>query len=206
MAKNNCPFCGSENTELKSSKKVSSLPDGTRFDYVSESISCADCGTITDVGGKDDKAFLEAYEVAKKQSLESICKDLSERGLSMAYIERALQLPQRTIARWKSQGCSSSGMTLMAMIRALPWLVEVADNKYDPAFTAREVIVQAGKLFISTAASHDYSPCVEVFSSHKVVEIHASFQQQKPCEVEQPERMVTNVIPASRQNEFRAEA
>ena len=57
---------------------------------------------------------------------------LSKIGYSMAAIERALELPQRTISRWKAnKELSSIGIALLRIIRTYPWILEVAEKKFD---------------------------------------------------------------------------
>lgn len=178
MEKNSCPFCGSENVESKKENRSGKMPDGTSFQYQSDLLSCVDCGTVIDHDGKGEQAYLAAYEVAKKESLEKICRGLADQGLSMAYVERAFHLPQRTIARWKSQGCSASGFALMSLVGLLPWLAKVADQNYDRAFASKEVVTQAGGLLLAVVGAKECTASVEVFTSEKTMGIVAAIHQK----------------------------
>ena len=145
MENKNCFFCESNSVELVKKLKIRSLPDGTEFKFTEEQMHCHECDAVFDILEKNE-AFEIAYETAKKASLENICESLSAKGMSMAVIERSFRLPQRTITRWKSQGCSASGLALMSLVNLFPWLTQIADNNYDRSYAARELISQTGEV------------------------------------------------------------
>jgi transcriptional regulator with XRE-family HTH domain len=57
--------------------------------------------------------------------------ELARQGLSMAYLERALSLSPRTIARWKNGELSASALALLRLVRCFPWLLKVARADFD---------------------------------------------------------------------------
>lgn len=63
----------------------------------------------------------------------------------MAYIERALRLPQRTLARWKTGECSAPAIALLRLVRTYPWLLAVADDSFNVLSARQTLIVEAGK-------------------------------------------------------------
>lgn len=154
-----CPVCDSEKFSKEVSERAISLADRTNVKYSAEYINCEDCGVVSDIEGSDDTAFSEAHEVEKRKLLEAICTNLSERGYSMSYLERAFLLPQRTISRWKSQGCSASAMALMNLIDIMPFLANIADHKFDSLVMKKELFMQVGN-FLSTSDVVTVAPSV----------------------------------------------
>ncbi|MFA5698302.1 MAG: hypothetical protein WC954_01035 [Sphaerochaeta sp.] len=64
----------------------------------------------------------------------NILNDLNEMGYSNALMERILGLPARTLARWKNEQSinpSAAAIALMRIIRTYPWILVVADAKFD---------------------------------------------------------------------------
>ncbi|MCP4353876.1 MAG: NUDIX hydrolase [Desulfobacterales bacterium] len=61
----------------------------------------------------------------------------------MASIERALELPQRTLTKWKNGRTKPSAtvITLLKFLRIFPWLLEVAENKFDYS-TAQKIHIE----------------------------------------------------------------
>lgn len=50
----------------------------------------------------------------------------------IAHAERVLGLPARTIARWKTGHASASATALLRFIVTYPWLLEVAEDQFEP--------------------------------------------------------------------------
>lgn len=138
-----CDICGSK--DLQIIKKPASL----RIPFYSKEVTydkvivhCADCGEEYDV--TSDKERSNAIALAEKTSLEGLIEFVTKKGYSLAHIERALDLPTRTISRWKSgQEPSSAGLTLLRFLRVFPWLINIAENNYDESFSKRTLISAA---------------------------------------------------------------
>jgi hypothetical protein len=58
---------------------------------------------------------------------------LTSDGYSLAYMERALGLPRRTMTRWRAEGSkiSAPALALLKTIRTYPWILEVSENQFD---------------------------------------------------------------------------
>jgi hypothetical protein len=71
--------------------------------------------------------------------------------MNLASMERALDIPQRTFAKWKNRSVtpSATGVTLLKFIKLFPWLVEVGDQKFDPVAADRIMIKNASERFFS---------------------------------------------------------
>jgi hypothetical protein len=101
----------------------------------------------------------QAIETADQRSLGSILEWLGEVGISMAFVERALRLPTRTVARWKAGECSASGIALLRLVRRYPWLLEVAAAGFSEVAARKAVLAAAGAVVAEAvdAAGLQYS-------------------------------------------------
>ncbi len=176
MNKQRCTFCESENVTLEIKCRHASLADRTDFSYSATIRSCKDCGTITEAEEESKVDFALAHTNAKKQSIEAICAHLSDEGVTMAYVERAFGLSQRTISRWKSQGCSAAAMALLNLVDSMPWLTKIAEMKFDPASVDREVFMQAGKSFLKTAEKNNFLADIQLHQTNDQLNVWARVQ------------------------------
>lgn len=94
---------------------------------------------------QNDAVAAEAVKRAISDSARAIIDQLASRGVSMAHFERALRLPQRTLARWKTGEVSHHAVALLRLVRTFPWLLEVADQSFDDAIALQTLIAEAGK-------------------------------------------------------------
>lgn len=62
--------------------------------------------------------------------MRKIINDFVKAGYSMAYMERALGLPMRTMARWKKGSYAKADLALMKVLKAFPWMIKVADEQF----------------------------------------------------------------------------
>lgn len=138
-----CPACESENIQTEKLGEEYSYAYGDNFIYQQALHICQDCGEKGSFSNQlieeNHETFSVALKEANRSSLDSILVHLSNDGNSMAYIERSLGLPQRTLSRWKAQGASSTGMALMRIIRTYPWMLKVADENFDGGVAFREL-------------------------------------------------------------------
>jgi hypothetical protein len=143
----NCSICGSSNALKSCTERHLSIPYGTPV-LVNECIrSCPDCGTeIDETRDEDNKAALEnGYRESIKSMIDYLCNE----GYSLAQLERAHDLPQRTISRWRTSGdLSSVGTALLRILRTYPWITEVAENRFDEDFSKRILVKAATDEFL----------------------------------------------------------
>ncbi|MEI6155236.1 MAG: hypothetical protein WCQ90_14245 [Deltaproteobacteria bacterium] len=141
-----CPVCGFSDFEITSKGAVVKAPFGPDIQVENKKYICRTCSAEVDFSRNYDESRSSALEQSKRESIDSMIDYLSKEGYSLAAIERALDLPQRTISRWKSsRELSSTGMALLRIIRTYPWMLQVAQAKFEP--------VQACKIFLQNAVS-----------------------------------------------------
>jgi len=153
MADIQCPACGSHDLETSESSQSYSAPFGGTKVYRVRLNTCRTCGESGDFAGANGPIVKAAIEEADRQSIEKVLEWLNQAGITAAYLERALSLPARTAARWKAGGSSASGLALLRLVRAFPWLLEVAAAKFAEPIAKRAVIAAAASA-IEEAASN----------------------------------------------------
>ncbi len=129
-----CPICGIGELIRKEEKEVvNDLFAGeytiTRVYYI-----CPVCGEEGDFFNENENAVSEIEKNLKKTSIKNIIDHLEKMGHRLAGIERSLELPQRTLSKWKNEHieASAAGVSLLKYIYIYPWLLELADKNFDP--------------------------------------------------------------------------
>lgn len=106
---------------------------------------CGSCGEEGDFAQANDAKLNLAVKEAAKASVAAMLDGLTSQGISMAYFERALQLPARTLTRWKSGDHSAASLALLRVIRTYPWILDVADEGFtEPIASVKVVEASAG--------------------------------------------------------------
>lgn len=133
MTEPKCPACGATDIKDKIIDVILNEPFGGQDIVKTHEIECSTCGTRGDFFNENDAILSNAHKKLKQKGIENIINDFADYNISMSAIERALEMPQRTLTKWKNgiSASSSSGIALMRFIRLFPWLLEVAEKKYD---------------------------------------------------------------------------
>ncbi len=176
-----CPACGSDQVETHAEDRQLNFPYAGLMAFRETMNHCNVCGVDGDFGQSNETAIAAVEEQAKKISIEAMMSYLNEQGNSMAYMERALDLPQRTMVRWKTGECSSSSLALLRMVRTLPWLLKVSEARFDPISTMQIVFSEGVKLV---------GPLVAAM--HPSARFDVSVNSQHPSELEVVTRLSLN--------------
>lgn len=133
MNKQRCPACGSVDIIDEKKSILIKEPFGGQDNIEIHENICSTCGSRGDFFNQNETLIDETIKKLKQKSIESILIDFVDSKMSMSSIERALEIPQRTLTKWKNRTTapSSSGVALMRLIKLFPWLLEVAENKYN---------------------------------------------------------------------------
>ena len=141
-----CPVCDSTEVETSRSEQAHSLPYTDAFKVQEVHHLCKSCGAEGDFGKENDVAFDIAKKAALADSINRILDGLSRSGISNAHLERALSLPPRTVARWKSGTHSDAAIALLRIVATFPWIAEVAMMGFYRRLADATVVMQAGAL------------------------------------------------------------
>jgi hypothetical protein len=148
-----CPICGSEDVEERTTERRLSLPYGPDSTYKAVELYCEDCEEFTTDREGSDEARSQALASCKTASLNAMLDYFSERGITNAYLERALDLPVRTVARWKGGKYSASSLALLRMVRTFEWLLEVAQANYREPASSRIMLENSVKMIVEQFTS-----------------------------------------------------
>ncbi|HSW70051.1 MAG TPA: hypothetical protein VLI69_07890 [Gammaproteobacteria bacterium] len=138
-----CPACASD--DITRHEKVSSgkLTLGAEFTFNEIYYTCNLCHEEGDFTGESDKNYLHAQKDAQAQLVKDILDDMNKVGITMAMFERVFELPSRTLTRWKNGDFSSSTLALLRIIATYPWIIGVAENRFERNY-ASFVVIKVG--------------------------------------------------------------
>ncbi len=161
-----CPACGSDDLITLTEEKSHQLTLGGEFNYLETMYKCSVCEEEGDFGNKNDDAYALAEQQALKIQIPLLIESLSsEYKVSMAQFERAFELPQRTLTRWKTGDFSSAGIALLRTVKTFPWLVKVAENKFIRSYAQKTLIQEAARELGSMISTQNGTTLVEIQSA-----------------------------------------
>lgn len=145
-----CPACGADTLTERIESQILNEPFGGQKEVPVKEYYCSTCESRGDFFNENDNVIENALESLKAKSTINILNDFSNNNISMSAMERALSLPQRTLAKWRNGAVkpSSSGIALMKFLKTFPWLLEVAENKFDYNIAQRIHITSAIRDFL----------------------------------------------------------
>ncbi|WP_428768458.1 hypothetical protein V1L52_07630 [Treponema sp. HNW] len=128
MTKKQCPVCGGVHLKCSFVKKAIGDNEFSLVNYV-----CDDCGEEGDFFNENDKELSKALVQKHLEESLEILSRLERQKRNFAGIERALNIPQRTFSKWKNKKTkpSAPAIALLKFLDVFPWLIDVADNKFD---------------------------------------------------------------------------
>ena len=138
-----CPICGSKDLVQKTKSESITVPFSEPVEVTENMFLCNVCGESGDFTGENDQLIDAAGLFAVKKSALNILGYLTEHGVTMAYLERAMDLPIRTASRWKEGHISAPAVALLRCLRTYPWLIDVADNDFNADFAKAELVKNA---------------------------------------------------------------
>lgn len=159
-----CPSCGSDTVEIKNLSETRQLTLGPEFSYMVPTHVCESCGEEGDFNGSGDSFRENAIQLARKELASNLIEGIHDIGLKLSHVERALELPQRTISsKWRT-GISASGLALLRIIRTMPWIVNIADNKFTKESIGNEImnVMQNRGVTVETATGPENKVCIKI--------------------------------------------
>jgi hypothetical protein len=169
----NCDICGSSNLVTVERQMPLNVPFESSATYTQVLIVCENCGEEIDV--TDEATTRTELANIEKRSIEALIDAIANLGFSYAHVERALDLPARTISRWKSgQDPSAAGLTLLRFLRTYPWLISVAEKNFDENFSRQAIF---------SAVADEMGKINQVFSKKSDCYAWAMVQQVKTDDI-----------------------
>jgi len=130
-----CPACGSHEVIRSEKESFSQLTLGETFSFREINYKCASCKEEGDFLAETDKNYIAAEKIAQKELVKKILEKIHAAGITMATFERVFELPARTLTRWKNGDFSSSALALLRIVITYPWMMEVAENKFEKEYS-----------------------------------------------------------------------
>lgn len=152
-----CPFCDSNDVEKIEITDSFAVPLCGDVVIPHTTFRCNNCGEEGDFDNSLDKTLTEAIDKANMASAPRLMDELSQNGITMTYLEKALRLPFRTTSRWKRGSISHSALALLRLIRFSPSLLEVADDNFSREATARYQISRTIDFFVKNTNNPSYA-------------------------------------------------
>lgn len=132
MEQVSCPACGDNNLEKNTIKKSLHEPYGGSKNIDIVCYTCNSCGFSGDILNENEKDLQAAIDELKANSVKNILENFQKQHYNFSAIERALEIPQRSLSKWKSASKpSASAVALLKYLHLFPWLIEVAEHKFD---------------------------------------------------------------------------
>lgn len=128
-----CPSCGSLNIEYEKDTIVLSEPYGGENSIMLDNYICKDCDFEGDILDLNDPIIIRETNKLKSISCRNIIEFFEKIGISSRALERILGLQIRTLDKYKEANANPdpAEVTLLKLIRRFPWLLKVADDKFD---------------------------------------------------------------------------
>lgn len=167
-----CPACGSNDLKDEVVERTYVPPFGAPVRYELTIQRCRRCDEGGDFVGANPAVIKEAIDTADRESARVILEYFGDAEISMAFIERALRLPKRTLARWKTGDISAAGIALLRIIRLYPWILGVAAMGFERTASKEALKVAVEELDITVDCSEG-SSFVERISVDKVIELES---------------------------------
>lgn len=159
-----CPACGSNDIQTNTDTELMTEAFGGNQDIEITTHTCKGCGISGDFLNANDKIIQNSINILKDKVVENILNTFLENNYSFAGIERALEIPQKTLSRWKNKTAkpSAPSIALLKFLRLFPWLIEVAEQKYDYSKAQKIHISDSLAKFVQQMTFNDEPPELDV--------------------------------------------
>lgn len=180
-----CPVCGSLNVSSKTTTRTIGIP------FVGQKIVsifvdlCTNCGQSGDFFRRNTPIIEDAIHSAEQEFVARTVEWLNERGIPMAYVERVLSLPARTIIRWRDGEFSAAPIALLRLVRTCPWLLTVAEAAFDPGVAASAVVGASAEV-IGAARAPSVSRTSSAITNLNLTFVVQSQRSDLPTQVAKP--------------------
>jgi predicted RNA-binding protein Jag len=178
-AKIKCPMCGSAEVKVETIEASGELSFGKKYHYQEVEHHCQRCGEEGDFSDRNEENQKRAIEKAENELTRELIEGVSkDSGYSLSAIERAFELPFRSMAQWKAKGTSSAGLAFIKLLATYPWLVKVADHQFKQEFATAELIQQGVKALQELAHQKGYAMELEARNHQEMLSFLTTFTQR----------------------------
>ncbi len=165
-----CPACGDNDLGKKILIKQINEPYGGIKHVETISYTCNLCGFSGDILKENEKSLQLAIDELKAQAVKNILGMFQKNHYNFSAIERALEIPQRSLSKWKSSSKPSAAVVaLLKYLHLFPWLIEVAEQKYDFKKAQQIHMTDALSQFVSQMTFNEETRWAETTTTFEVL-------------------------------------
>lgn len=179
-----CPACGSNQVARSEKESFADLTLGSKFSFREVNYKCNSCCEEGDFLAETDKNYLVAQKEAQSNLVKQLVETMNNAGITMAMFERVFELPARTLTRWKNGDFSSNAIALLRIVITYPWIIEVAENKFEKTYSKCAVITAAAQEFKKEIHSNNQPQITETSTGSSaifVVKVNSAHTHVKPA-------------------------
>jgi len=173
-----CPACGSSDVTESHSTEFRQLTLGPEFEVNFSNFHCNVCGEEGDFALKNDTAVSCAVKEAQKVFIKHTLTEF-DAVVPLVRIERALELPFRTLNRWKSGDFSSASIALLRILKTYPWIIDVADHKFSKASSKMNLLQAAAECLSSTLTESNLNMNISLENQPSAVTVRADISKRE---------------------------
>ena len=131
-----CSYCGNKKLSTRTEENYIHEPYGDITMVRDKIFTCDKCGEEISYTLNYTDEYEKAQKVSRDSSVIKILESFQEKKISFTDIENSLDLPVRTLSRWKHKlNYSKIGLTLLKIVKSYPWIILVAAKKFDKKVT-----------------------------------------------------------------------
>ena len=147
-----CPVCASENLQCTLKNETFFGDFGKKISVEIPFVKCMVCDYEGTASEDNDKDIEKAVSALNEIYVDEALNFFEENKINFAGIERAIGLPQRTLTKWKNKNSmpTAAGIALLKYLHTFPWLIEVAENKFDLNISQKIFIGTAFNLLVNS--------------------------------------------------------
>ena len=177
-----CPACGSDTIDKETLIKSIQEPFAGEKEIEIVNYTCSTCGFDGDIFKENEKVLQDSIDELKIHAVKNILEDFQQKNYSFSAIERALEIPQRTLSKWKSTNTKPSAavVALLKYLHLFPWLIEVAEQKFDYPSAQKIHISDALEQFLSQMVFNKESRELKTSTTISLLKVEISNQLSVP--------------------------
>ena len=141
-----CPACGSDKITLEKDTITLTESYGGEKSFEVDNYVCSECDFEGDIFNNNDPIIINEVNKLKLQACSNIIDYFIEKKICLLSIERVLGLPFGGLSEYKTHKVipDHSVVILLKFLRRFPWLLNVAEAKFDEKET-HEILLKAAK-------------------------------------------------------------
>jgi hypothetical protein len=127
-----CPACGSPDVTCSAGFQTFDVPFVGPSNILIYVDRCPKCGMKGDFFNRNDALIEAGLHRAGQAFINRMVQWMVDKKISFPYLERILELPFGSVNRWLRGDFSEDAIALLRYVRLYPWLLSVAEGRFNP--------------------------------------------------------------------------